>query len=103
MTVNVAFINIIVTVKNLTTFLSNQSICFYLNFNYLNKFSQIKAQKEKTQKKKENVDYAASEIYNELLRTCFEDYCYDLPVAEKALDHKYKPKTLFLEAYDYKP
>lgn len=49
------------------------------------------------------MDYAASEIYNELLRTCFEDYCYDLPVAEKALDHKYKPKTLFLEAYDYKP
>ena len=38
-----------------------------------------------------------------MLGTCFKDYYYDLPVTEKALDHKYKPKTLFLEAYNYKP
>ena len=46
----------------------------------------------------------ASESYNELLGTYFEEYYFDLSVVErKTMDHKYKPKKFFLEAYNYKP
>ena len=61
-------------------------------------------QKEKTQKKKTNVYDIASKSYDELLETYYEDYHYDLSVAErKTMDHKYRPKKLPLKVYNYKP
>ena len=43
----------------------------------------------------------ASELYNELLETYFDEY-YDLWDAErKKMEIKYKPKTLFLKEYSY--
>ena len=45
----------------------------------------------------------SSELYNELLRTYFEEYYCYLSVAErKTVDHKYRPKKLYLEAYNCK-
>ena len=55
-------------VKNLITFLSNQSILFLPNFfKDLNKFNNLKTQKEKTKKKKANVYDTDSELCNEFL------------------------------------
>ena len=88
------------------TFPSNGSIRFYLIFfGNLKKFNKIKTQQEKTQKKKKiNAYDTASELYNELLGTCFEEYYNNLPVAgRKTRDQKYKPKKLILEVYNYKP
>ena len=88
------------------TFPSNGSIRFYLIFfGNLKKFNKIKTQQEKTQKKKKiNAYDTASELYNELLGTCFEEYYNNLPAAgRKTRDQKYKPKKLILEVYNYKP
>ena len=65
-------------------------------FNDLNKFNKLKTQKEK-KKKKGNVYDTVSQFYNELLGTYFDEY-YDLSDTEgKKIEHKYKPKKLFLE------
>ena len=43
----------------------------------------------------------ASELYNVLLETYFDEYC-DLSDAERRkVEHKYKPKSLLLKPYDY--
>ena len=43
----------------------------------------------------------ASESYNDLLKTYFDEY-YDLSDAgRKKMEHKYKPKSLFLKACNY--
>ena len=44
---------------------------------------------------------AASELYNELLGTYFDEYYYLLDSKRKKMEHKYKPKNLFLNAYNY--
>ena len=69
MTVNIIFTNFTVIIKNLITFLLNQSIIFQSTFfNDLNKLNKLKPTKEETQKKKQtNVYDTASELYNDLL------------------------------------
>ena len=70
-------------------------------FHDLNKFNTLNTQKEKTKKKKTNVYDTASAFYHDLLETPFDEY-YDLPDAERTnMEHRYKPKKLFLEAYNY--
>ena len=55
--------------------LSNQKYSFLDEFfKGLNKFNKLKTQKEKTKTKKINVCDAASELYNEMLEACFDEY-----------------------------
>ena len=62
--------------------------------------AKLKAMKEKTKNKKTNVHDTASKLYDELLETYFDEYCYLSDPERKKVDCKYKPKKLFLKGYD---
>ena len=66
-------------------------------FDDLDKFGDLKPQKEK----KTNVYNAASELFNDLLETCFDEFC-DLSDAKRIkIDSKYNPANLTIDGYDY--
>ena len=53
--------------------------------------------KQETEKKKTNVHDTASELYNELLKTYYDEYFYLSHAKSKKLDRKYKPKKYLLK------
>ena len=65
-------------------------------FNDLNKFNKLKTRRKNT-KEKTNVYDTASELYNDLLETYFDEYYYLLEAERNKMESKYKPKKLFLE------
>ena len=82
------------------------NISYKLNYSFLtiflkvlNKFTKLKPQKEK--KKKKNVYDAASESYNELLETYFDEYNELSDAKRKNIELKYDPNNLFLKTYNY--
>ena len=44
---------------------------------------------------------AASELYNEFLETYYDQYYCLLHAKRKKMNHKYKPKKLFIKGYNY--
>ena len=83
-------------VKNLITFLSNQSILFWANF-----LIKLKIQKEKTKKKKINVYETAAELYNDFPETYFDGYNELSDAKGKPIELKYDTTNLFLNTYNY--
>ena len=83
-TVTLFFPNIIMIVKNLITFFKSKYSFLFKFFNDLNKFAKLKKHKNKKHKrKKTNVYDTASELYNELLGTYFDEYYYLLDSKRK--------------------
>ena len=77
--------------------LSNQKFSFLDEFfKGLNKFNKLKTQKEKTKTKKINVYDVASELYNEMLETCFDEYNELSDAKRKNIKLNYDPVNYFL-------
>ena len=70
-------------------------------FNDLNKFNNLKTQKENSKKKITNVYDTASELYNDFLGIYFDEYNKLPDATENKMEPKYDPDNLFLKTYNY--
>ena len=70
-------------------------------FKDLNKFNNLKPQKEKTKNKKTNASYTASELNNKLIETYSDKYNELSDAKMNRMDPKYDPESLIM-TYGFK-